>query len=115
MSGENTNVPWVAFNYDDFMRDVALQSNAVIGGYMRYLAAYTKQGCKGLPNDTVQLRRISACGCDQEWNEIFVKVFGGDDSCAGYFKLCDDGLFHQKRAVAEFEISKTKIETVRAQ
>jgi hypothetical protein len=31
MSSENIKVPWIAFSYDDFLKDTKLETNTVIG------------------------------------------------------------------------------------
>ena len=100
---------WIAFDYEDFFNDVEGEKNHVIGAYMRFLFAYTKRECAGLPNDDYKLRFWSGCQTDDEWEETKAALF------SARFKLEDDGLWHQKRARSEYLIAIEKIEKDRAQ
>ena len=99
---------WIAFYYEAFFNDCEHHANSVIGAYLRFIYLYTKRLCVGLPNDESQLRRLSGCDSDAEWKSIYAAIFGDGES--GFFKLQEDGLFHQKRAREEFLISTERTE-----
>ena len=80
------------------------ESDGVQLSYLRAITHYwCNRHCKGLSNNSDQLRRI--CHRDPEdWPFIFPVVFDNDR----FFTLGADGLWHQKRAAAEWEIAAAR-------
>lgn len=122
---DEVNLRYVAFSYEDFFNDVEFESNEVIGAYMRFLRLYTRRHCDGLPDDNLALRQMSGCmereDVPDQWLEVRERIFGWpiDPKCSddelerlserSFFKLLEDGRYHQKRARQEFLAAEEKV------
>ena len=97
----NKPTAYLPFYGNDFFESVAGHPSNITAGYLRALWHYWNHtGCEGLPDDDDYLRRI--CCCDAvEWEQVRAVLFDNR-----YLFRLEDGLWHQPRCRAEFEISK---------
>lgn len=88
---------YLKFFGDEYFRAVSAYSNHVQLGYLKALWYYRSHNhCKGLENDSEQLRRI--CEIEKEhWPESEKVIFGNE-----FFTLDENGLWQQIRAQIDY-------------
>ncbi len=96
---------YLKFCGDEYFRAVSAYSNHVQLGYLKALWYYRSHNhCKGLENDSEQLRRI--CEIEKEnWTESEKVIFGSE-----FFTLDENGLWQQIRAQIDYAEDKLKLE-----
>lgn len=99
------DMEWVRLYFIEFQPAIAGRGALFIGAYWSAILFYLNDRCRGIDNDPEILKH--ACELtDDGWDLVGNKIFQQKPvGSREFFRLKEDGRWHQKRALGEFQRS----------